>query len=165
MGLTLELEHWDFDESDLIGVGARVRTGIRIYVDEVCITDPDERFAVADYLPGFCHKAAIAARHLVRGEDCSISLNATNCDIVFVPDESTVRINAYHSSGRPLNGSIPECGVEADTGLVIDELLSVSRHCVDQYEQMDSIPDDDRVGEMVDEVEQTTRTAKSRGFD
>lgn len=142
---TVEYELDDVSDSTFLGHSLGVRTRVRIYVGDVCITDKRERFRHSDYLPGNLTKMLRVAGTIVRDEDFLVRFSDTICDIHFRPDDGRVFVNACTRDGTPFNPDVPKRGVPADPETVVSEILGEGRKLRIQYEQIDGYREDEGV--------------------
>lgn len=140
----------DSISSDDLIMGNKVRSRIRIFVDSICLTDPNGEYTVGDFLPHNCTKLLRGIEPLVNDRPHRVPFTDTVCDLQFEPvGEDTILVNAYRADGAPRNPNVPRDGVNVKKGSVIDEIVRSSRSVQSRFEEINSVESDENYQEFI----------------
>lgn len=150
-------------DSDQIVMGRRVRSRVRIFVDDTCITDPNGRYAVSDFLPYNCTKLLRGVDAIADGRPHRVPFTDSVCDVYVRPEsEETVLVNAYDAEDTPRNPAVPDEGLPVAKSALLEEIVESSRRVRSMLEPVDDITESEDYQEFVDALADAERAVTTK---
>lgn len=145
----IDIEEYKLTTTEFIGNSCAVRARIRIFVDGLCLTDPDGKYHVSDYLPYNLTKMLRGIEPLLNGETHLVRYTDTVCDLFFRPNGDIILVNAYDADGIPRNPDIPLEGIPVERGVVINGIIEKGEDVKNRYDELNEAKSDEHYQDLI----------------